>query len=101
MIPSLRGPGGVEISRRLGDMSFAEAHGDRFNDLFMDFFDCQIAFNDDNAVRFAGGDFAVFLPYAAVKGILLLLEAPFIFAGLQGGAIVAAAGAVETLFERG
>ena len=78
-----------------------EALGNGFDDLLVDFIDAEIAFDEDDAVRFAGGDFAVFLPGAAVEGVLLLLEAVFVFAGLLVGALVAMAGAGEAGFEGG
>ena len=52
-------------------MRFAEPHGDRFDHLLVDFVDAEIAFDDNHAVRFAGGDLAVLLPDAAVKFVLL------------------------------
>ena len=51
--------------------------------------------------RFAGGDLAVLLPDAAVKGVLFLLEAAFVGAFLFGAALVAAARAGEREFQRG
>ena len=55
----------------------------------------EVAFDEDDAVGFAGGDFAVLFPDAAVEGVLLLLEAVFVVAGLGFVAGVAAAGAGE------
>ena len=63
------------------------------DDLLVNFFDGVFAFYEDNAVRFAEGDFTVFLPDAGVEGVLLRLEAIFILSGLRLDALVAAAGA--------
>ena len=60
-------------------MGFAETHGNGFDHLLVDFVDAEVAFNDNYALRFAGGDFAIFFPDAAVKIVLLLLEAAFVF----------------------
>ena len=34
--------------------------GNRFHDLLVDFVDGQVAFDEDDTIGFAGGDFAVF-----------------------------------------
>ena len=79
-----------------GDQTF----GDGFYDLFVDFVDAEIAFDDDDAVGFATGDLAVLLPHAAEELALLLLEAVFILAGFGGVLLVAAACAGEACVER-
>ena len=60
-------------------MGFTEAHGDGFDHLLVDFVDAEVAFDDHHALRFAGGDLAVFLPNAAVKFVFFALEAAFVF----------------------
>jgi hypothetical protein len=67
----------------------------------MDFVDGQIAFDQDHAIRFARSDFAVFLPDAAVKSIVLGFEAILVFAGFGFDAVVAPAGAGQRNFEAG
>ena len=52
-----------------------DAFGDGFDDLLVDFVDAEVALDEDDAVGFAGGDFAVLLPDAAEEGVVLLLEA--------------------------
>ena len=70
-----------------------QAFGHGFDNLLVDFVDGQVAGDQDYTVGFAGGDFAVFLPHTAMEGVLLLLEAVFVLAGLGLIAGVAAAGA--------
>jgi hypothetical protein len=67
----------------------------------VDFVDGQIAFDQDDAAGFAGGDLVVFLPDAREEGVLLLLEAGFVEAGIGLDVLVAAAGAGQAEFERG
>ena len=78
-----------------------QTFGDGFGDLFVDLVDGEVAGDEDDAVGFAGGDFAVLLPDAAVEGVLLLLEAVFVLAGLGFVAGVAAAGAGQAGVEGG
>ena len=65
----------------------------------MDFVDGEVALDEDDAGGFAGGDFLVFLPYAAVEGVLLQLEAVFVLAGFGVFALIAAAGAGQRGFK--
>ena len=60
--------------------------------------DGAVAFNHDDAGGIAGGDLAVFVVNAAVKELVLALEAGFVALG-AGGAVVAATSAVEGLVE--
>jgi len=72
-----------------------ESLGYGFDDLLVDFVDGEVAFNEDDAGGFAGGDFAVFEVDAEVELVLFLLEAAFVVAGFLKGALVAGAGAGE------
>ena len=87
--------------RNPGLLCEQEAFGDSFDDLFVNFVDTEVAFYQDNTVRFAGGDLSILFPNAAVEGVLLLLEAVFVFAGLCFVAGVAVAGAGERGVEAG
>jgi hypothetical protein len=44
----------------------------------VDLVDREVAFDEDDALGLAGGDFAVLLPDAAEEGVLLRLEAAFV-----------------------
>src|SRR5579863_6953509 len=74
-----------------------QAGGDCSDDLLVDFFDGEVAFDQDYAGWFAEGDFAIFLPDAGVELTLLQLETIFVGAGVWAGlgldALVATAGA--------
>ena len=78
-----------------------EALGDGFDDLLVDLVDAEIAFDEDDAVWLAGGDFAIFLPGAAVEGFLLLFEAVFVAARLLISALVAMTGTGQAGFKGG
>ena len=53
-------------------------------------------------LRFAGGDLVVLLPDTAEEGVLLLLEAVFVWCrSWASRRVVAAAGALQAAFERG
>jgi len=69
-------------------------------DLLMHGVDGAVAFDHDDAGGIAGGDLAVFVVDAAMKELVLALEACFVAFG-AGGSVVAAAGAVEGLVEIG
>ena len=93
----------MKLCRRWGTRGCGqdELFGYRLHNLLVDFIDGEVALNEDYAVGVAGGDLAVFLPDAAVEGVLLLLKAVFVFAGLGFVAGVAVAGAGERGIERG
>jgi hypothetical protein len=55
----------------------AQPLGDRGNDFPVNFIDGMVAFNEDDAGGFAGGDLGVFLPDAAVEGIRFGFKAAF------------------------
>ena len=71
----------------------------------MDFFDGEVAFEEDYAIGFAEGDVAVLLPDAGVELVLLQLKAILILIGLRAGlglcALVATAGTDEAGLEAG
>ncbi len=88
-----------------GGGSRKEASGAKFLvdegcDLLMNDVDGAVAFDDDDAGGVAGGDLAVFVVDAAVEELVLALEAGFVALG-TGGAVVAAASAVEGLVKIG
>ena len=61
----------------------------------------EVAGDEDDAVGFAGGDLAILFPDAAVEGVVFLLEAVLVDAGLGFVAGVAVAGAGEGGVEGG
>ena len=67
----------------------------------MDFVDGEVAFDEGNADGLAASDLVVFVPYAAVEGVLLGFEAGLVGAVLVGGALVAASSTVEGSFKAG
>ena len=77
------------------------AFGDGFYDLFVNFVDAEVAGDENDAGGFAGGDLSVLFPDAAMEGVVLLLEAVLVLAGLRFFAGVAAAGAGQGGVERG
>ena len=74
---------------------FTQAHGHGLDNLFVNFVDGQVAFNENHAFGFARGDFAILLPDALIKGIVFPLESAFVLAVLLGDAVTAAPGAME------
>ena len=89
--------GRISVFQARGDEPLA--HG--LDDLFVDFVDAEVAFDDHDALRFAAGDGAILLPDAAEEGLFLAFEAAFVLAGLGLDAIVAAASPLEADFKRG
>ena len=78
-----------------------QACGDGGDDFFVDFFNGEVAFDEDDAGRFAEGDLEIFLPDAAVEGVVFRFKAGFVGAGLGGYTPVAASGAGKISSDRG
>ena len=76
----LRLAGWWRLSSRFGGRKL-KPRGDRGDDLLVNLVGGQVAFDADDATGFAGGDFHVLFPDAAVKAFLLQLEAVFVLAG--------------------
>ena len=76
-----------------------EARGYRLHDSLVDFFNRFVAFNQDDAVRIAEGDFPIFTPNTGIKAILLELKSVFILAGLGVSPLVATPGSGEGRLE--
>src|SRR5579863_9136481 len=78
---------------------FTQAHGHGLDDLFVNFVNSQVAFDENHAFGFARGDLAILLPDASMKGVVFLLESASVLAVLLGDPVKAAPGAVETELE--
>jgi len=61
--------------------------GDGSDNPLVDLVDAQVAFDQDDARRLPCGNLPVLLPHAAVKGVLLLLEAGFVLSALFHSAL--------------
>ena len=64
-----------------------DALGDGLDDLLVDFIDAEVAFDEDDALGLASGDFAVLFPYAAIEGVAFGFEAVLVAAGFGFGAL--------------
>jgi hypothetical protein len=100
---SRHGCGAIVFFARSQPLPFdgLEAVGYGGGDGFVDFFDGEVAFDEDDAGGFAGGDLTVLFPDAAVEGVLFSFKAAFVETVLRGDALVAPAGAGQAGFETG
>src|SRR5215472_16660685 len=72
----------------------------RFDDLFVNLVDREIAFDQDDAIGFAASDLAILLPNALEKFTLFLLEPILILPRLCCRALIATACASEAGLKR-
>jgi len=96
-----RGEGALARLELLGQSECRpyEPRGYRFHNLLVYLIDAQVAFNQHQAIRFACGNLAVFLPHTPIEGVLFGFEAGLVGSVLLGAALIAASRAVERVFK--